>query len=154
MPAIAETLKIAPLCSARPMLLKRFPPSVFAVRRDLRVLQYPKSQNTHANHDGRLRFHKKYQKSSVLKKCTPSRCETHLREEREPGGCQSRQVAGNGGGRVRDLTSRVLLRSFPDRRQCCRVGSIVAVELLRNFLDRRHCCRVACVYRGRPGGGP
>ena len=38
-----KTSKIAPLCSARPVVPKRFPPSVLAVRRDLRVFPYPKS---------------------------------------------------------------------------------------------------------------
>ena len=46
MPAAAKTIKIAPLCSARPVLPKTLPPSVLAVPRDLRVLQYPKSQTT------------------------------------------------------------------------------------------------------------
>ncbi len=36
--------KIAPLCSARPVLTKRFPQSALVVRRDLRVFPYPKSQ--------------------------------------------------------------------------------------------------------------
>ena len=34
---ISEPSRIAPLCSARPVLLKRFPPVVLAVRRDWRV---------------------------------------------------------------------------------------------------------------------
>ena len=47
-----QDAKIAPLCSARPVLPKRLPPSVLAVRRDLHGLQCPKSLNKHANHDG------------------------------------------------------------------------------------------------------
>ena len=38
-----KTSKIAPFCSARPVLPKRFPPVVLAVRRDLRVFPYPES---------------------------------------------------------------------------------------------------------------
>ena len=38
-----KTSKTAPLCSARPVLPKRLPPSVLAVRGDLVVFPYPKS---------------------------------------------------------------------------------------------------------------
>ena len=44
--------KIAPLCSGRPVLTKRLPPSVLAFRRDLRGFQCQTSLNKHANHDG------------------------------------------------------------------------------------------------------
>ena len=43
--------KTAPFCSARPVLAKRLPPSVLAVRRDLRVFPCPKLQKQ-ANHNG------------------------------------------------------------------------------------------------------
>ncbi len=47
-----KTLKIAPLCSTRPVLAKRFPPSVLAVPRDLRVCLAILDTENHANHDG------------------------------------------------------------------------------------------------------
>ena len=46
---------------------------------------------------------------------------------------------------TQSLVAVALLCNFPDRRQCCRVGSIVAVALLRNFSDRRQCCRVGSI---------
>ena len=50
-----KTSKTAPVCSARPVLPKRFPPSVLALRDDLFVFPYPKSQTntqitTHGEH--------------------------------------------------------------------------------------------------------
>ena len=47
------------------------------------------------NHDGRLHFHRTRQKSSVLKKRTPSRRERPFCEKRVPGWRQSRRVAKN-----------------------------------------------------------
>ena len=48
------TSKTASLCSARPMLPNRLPPSVLAVRRDLRVFTYQKpSKNTQITTDSK-----------------------------------------------------------------------------------------------------
>ena len=44
--------KSHPICSARPVLCKRFPPSVVAVLRDLRVCLAMLDTENHANHDG------------------------------------------------------------------------------------------------------
>ena len=46
------TSKIAPFSSATPVLIKRLPPSVLAVPRDLRVCFVILDTEKHANHDG------------------------------------------------------------------------------------------------------
>ena len=47
-----KTSKIAPLSSARPVLLKRLPPSVLAVPRDLCVCFAILDTEKHTNHNG------------------------------------------------------------------------------------------------------